>query len=96
MTNDEARQLLDLSRKAHFLGADTGTWIERLTPGREGFVVPHARDVGGLADAIVATADGRWADMSDAAARLGAQFDFDRHVEALAERLAVPCAAALR
>lgn len=56
--------------------------------GREGFVLSSARDIGGLSDAIVAASEpDRWTAMSDAAARLGAQFDFDRHIDALIEWL---------
>ena len=35
MRRDDAERLLELSRDADFLGPDTATWIERLTPQRE-------------------------------------------------------------
>ena len=61
---------------------------EHLTPGREGFLVSHARDVDAIAEAIVACLDPRrWESFSRGAAALGAQFDFVKHVDELEDWL---------
>jgi glycosyltransferase involved in cell wall biosynthesis len=64
---------------------------ELITPGQNGFVVGDPRQVDAFADAIVSVADpGRRAAMGAIAADTGRRFDFETHVEDVANWLACP------
>ena len=64
---------------------------ELITPGQNGFVVGDPRQVDAFADAMVSVADPeRRAAMGAMAADTGRRFDFEAHVEDVANWLACP------